>query len=93
MFPRKPNGKRGTSQKKSSSKRQSKLSPEQLAVIVGLLTNALTVQSVLLDRDKTVQIVLEGSLRRKTRMDRLLEEMKDMSIGELLASLQKQFND
>jgi hypothetical protein len=66
------------------------LTPQQLAVIAALLTNALHVESVLINKDKTVQIVLQGSLKRKTRMDRILEEMNDMTIGDFIKSIMKQ---
>ncbi len=63
------------------------LSPEQLAVIAALLTNTLSVDSVQLDRDQNVQIVLGGSLRQKTKMDRLLDEMSGLTIADLLDSI------
>jgi hypothetical protein len=66
---------------------KSKVSPQQLAVIVGLLTQALSVDSILIDKDKNVEIVLGGSLRKKTQMDRLLGEMSELSIGDLLDSI------
>lgn len=62
-------------------------SPQQLAVMVGLLTKALSVDSVMIDKDQNIEIVLGGSLRKSTQMDRLLEEMSDLSIGELLDSI------
>jgi hypothetical protein len=64
-----------------------KLSPQQIAVILALLSNSLFVQSLLVDKDQTVQIVLEGSLKRKSRMDMLLDELSKMSMGELMDSL------
>lgn len=64
-----------------------KLTPQQLAVITALLSNALIVDSVLVDKDQAIQIVLSGSLRRKTKADKLLDEMSDITIGELLDSI------
>ena len=64
-----------------------KLSPQQLAVVIGLLTNALSVESVLLDKDQTIQIVLEGSIRKKTKADRVAAALDDVSVGELFAAL------
>jgi hypothetical protein len=64
-----------------------KLTPAQLAVLAGLLTNALTVDSVMIDKDKKIEIVLAGSLRKATKMDRLLEEMSAETIGDLLDSI------
>lgn len=74
------NGKNG---KKSN---QSKLSPQSIAVIVGLLTNALDVESVLVDKNKNVQIVLSGSFRKKTKADLIVDELGDVNVRELLAA-------
>lgn len=65
------------------------LSPQQLAVIVALLTNSLEVNSVLIDREQTIQVVLEGSLRRQTRVDELLEELSGMNLGDVIQSIQR----
>lgn len=65
----------------------SKLSPQQIAVIAGLLVNALTVDSVLIDKNKRLQIVLGGTLRRKTRLDRLLQEIGGMNVADVIDSI------
>lgn len=76
------------SQRNGSRKSNSyKLSPQQIAVIAGLLTNALTVESVLIDKDQRIEIILEGSLRRRTQLDRMIEEMSHMSVGDLIDAL------
>lgn len=72
-----------------ASFRGRKLSPQQAAVITALLLDALKVDSVLVDKDQTVQIVLQGSLRKKTRMDEIMDEMSEMTLGDLLDSLMK----
>jgi hypothetical protein len=64
-----------------------KWTAQQLAVMIGLLSGKLEVDSVMLDKDKNVEIVLAGSLRKKTKMDRLLSEMSDETIGDLLDSI------
>jgi len=61
-----------------------KLSPQKIAVIVGLLTNVLDVQSVLLDKHQRVEIVLEGSIRKKTKADRIVEELGDINVSDLI---------
>jgi hypothetical protein len=63
------------------------LSPQQIAVILALLSNSLFVQSLLVDKDQTIQIVLQGSLKRKRRIDKLLDELSGMSMGDVLDSL------
>lgn len=74
------NGKNG---KKTTSK-QPKLSPQQVAVVIGLLTDALDVLSVLVDRDQNIQIVLQGSLRKKTKVDQLVDDLGDVSVSDLI---------
>jgi hypothetical protein len=64
-----------------------KWTPQQLAVVAGLLSNALSVDSIMIDKDQKIEIVLGGSLRKKTKMDRLLGEMSELSIGELMDSI------
>ena len=66
------------------NKKKSKLSPQQLAVVVGLLTNSLEVNSVLIDRDQRIQIVLQGSLKKKTKADRVIEQLSDISVSDLI---------
>ncbi|MFD1174730.1 hypothetical protein ACFQ3W_00200 [Paenibacillus puldeungensis] len=63
------------------------LTPQQLAVITGLLSQALSVDSVLIDKNKNIQIVLGGSLRKKTKADKLLNELSDVTLGEILDSI------
>lgn len=65
------------------------LSPQQIAVITALLMNTLQVQSVLVDKEQTVEVLLVGSLRRKSRMDKLLDEISGMPVGDLWESLRK----
>ncbi|MFB5762513.1 hypothetical protein [Paenibacillus medicaginis] len=67
----------------------SQLTPQQIAVIAGLLCNALTVDSVLVDKDQRLEIVLSGSLRRRTRLDQLLDELEGTTLLEFLDALNK----
>lgn len=82
-----PKGK--SSRKGSSNTKKRTPTPQQLAVIAALLTNALTVRSILIDSDQTVQIVLEGSIRKKTKADRLLSELSEISLGDLLQAVSR----
>ena len=81
---KKCNDKNKNNKKKSSTP---KLTVDQIAVIAALLTNSLKVQSILVDRDQAVEVLLIGSLRKKTQMDQLLEQISDLSIGDFLDSL------
>lgn len=64
-----------------------RLSPAQLAVIAALLSDALVVDSVLVDRNQDLQVVLTGTLRRKTKADKLLEQLGGLSLSDVLDSL------
>lgn len=63
------------------------ITPEQLAVITALLTKSLSVNSITLDKDKNIEVVLSGSLKQKTKMDQLLEDASSLTIGDLLDSI------
>ncbi|USB33075.1 hypothetical protein [Paenibacillus sp. YPG26] len=78
------NGNGNGSNGKKKSTPPAKLSPGQIAVVVGLLTNVLKVNSILLDKDQNIEIVLTGSIRRKTKADRIAEELGDMSVADLM---------
>ncbi|MEY9095264.1 hypothetical protein [Paenibacillus sp. RC84] len=82
------NGNKNGSQAGSGKKKKERrLTPQQLAVVVGLLTNSLDVLSVLIDKDQRIEIVLEGSIRRKTEADRVAEELENISVAELIEAL------
>lgn len=68
-------------------KKKQTLSPSQLLVISGLLINVFSVESLLIDKDQTIQIVLEGSLKQKTKLDKMLDEMGDMSFDTVVQAL------
>ena len=63
------------------------LSPQKVLVILGLLGGVLEVDSILLDREQVVQIRLNGSLRRKTRLDKMLDEISAMPFDDVLKSI------
>ncbi|MBG9736118.1 hypothetical protein [Paenibacillus alvei] len=88
---KKANGNGNGNSKKNSKKKANcpNLSIDQIAVIAALLTNSLKVQSVLVDRDQAVEILLVGSLRKKTQMDNLLDQISDLSVGDFLESLKR----
>ncbi|WP_049754056.1 hypothetical protein [Heliomicrobium modesticaldum] len=78
------NGQQGNKKKKPALVT---LNPLKAAVIVGLLSDALIVDSLLVDRSQQVQIVLTGSLRRKTPLDKMLDEIGDQSFDDVLQAL------
>lgn len=63
------------------------LTPAKILVIIGILADVLEVSSVLVEKNQAVQIVLSGSLRRKTTLDKMLDEMGKLSFDEVLEAL------
>lgn len=68
-----------------------RLTPQQIAVIAGILTNSLYVDAIQIDKDQLVQIILVGSLRRKTDADKMLQQLNTVSIGDMLDSIMRQY--
>ncbi|MBM7600248.1 hypothetical protein JOC34_002639 [Virgibacillus halotolerans] len=64
-----------------------KLSPQQIAVITAILFNVLEVNAVLIDKDQLVEVSLIGSLKRKSRLDKLLDEISDMPVKDVWNAL------
>lgn len=67
------------------------ISPSSLLVALGLLSGVLEVISVLMDRDQVVQFVLEGSLKRKTGLDRAMDDIGGYSFEEVMKALLGRF--
>lgn len=75
----------------SGSSTKAGLSTSSLLVALGLLSGVLEVLSVLVDRDQTVQFVIQGSLKRKTELDRAIEELGSHSFEEVVTALLNQY--
>ncbi|KNF07189.1 hypothetical protein CLPU_21c00070 [Gottschalkia purinilytica] len=63
------------------------LSPAQILVVTGILTDVLTIDSLLIDKDQKIQIVLAGSLKRKTELDKALDKIGKQPVDEVLKSI------
>jgi hypothetical protein len=63
------------------------ITPSQALVIAGLLSGTLQVDSVLVDRNQLVQIILVGSLKRKTDLEKMLDQIGSMSFDEVLKAM------
>lgn len=63
------------------------ITPSQALVIVGILGGVLTVDSVLVDRAQEIQIILVGSLKEKTKLEKMLEQIGSMSFDEVMKAL------
>jgi len=64
-----------------------KIPPQSLAVIAALLTNALSVDSVLIARDQHIEVLLVGSIKPGGN-----QNISDVTIGELIELLQSARN-
>lgn len=63
------------------------LSPQIILVVLGLLGGVLEVTSVLVDKDQLVQFVLSGTLKRPTRLDKMLNEIGSMPFDDVLRAI------
>lgn len=76
----------------SSGEQKISITPSQALVIAGFLAGVLDVSSVLVDRHQTVEIVISGSLKQKTQMDKLLEQVGDKPFDEVLKAIVGRFS-
>ncbi|MDP4097250.1 hypothetical protein OIN60_10755 [Paenibacillus sp. P96] len=87
------NQKNGRAKKKAAVRQSppplSQLTPQQIAVIAGLLSNALIVESILVDKDQQLEIVLSGSLRRHGKLDHLLSKLDATSLRDFFDAMNK----
>jgi hypothetical protein len=63
------------------------VSPSQLLVIAGLISGVLEVDSVLVDRDQNIEIVVTGALKRKTQLDMVMEQIGSMPFDRVVKSI------
>jgi hypothetical protein len=66
---------------------KTRLTPAQCLVLAGLIGGVLEVNSVLVNKDQQVQIILIGSLKRKTAMDNLLDSIGAKSFDEVMRAI------
>ncbi|ANE46597.1 hypothetical protein SY83_10290 [Paenibacillus swuensis] len=88
------NGRKGPkvgTTKKCNKPSPYKLTPAQIAVVAGILTNALEVDSILIGKDKRIEILLQGSLQGRSRMDELMDEFGEASVGDLLETIMRKY--
>jgi hypothetical protein len=63
------------------------ITPVKALVILGLLTESMDVISVLFDKDQTIQLVLSGSLKRKTPLDKRLDDLGPMPFDDVIKAI------
>jgi hypothetical protein len=64
-----------------------KISPSQLLIIAGLLSGVLDIDSVVFNRDQTVNIVVAGSLKRQTQLDKIMEQIVKLPFEEVVRAI------
>ncbi|MCX7921712.1 MAG: hypothetical protein N3B21_06825 [Clostridia bacterium] len=82
------NGNNGNGDKNKCKKLE--ITPSQALVIAGILGGVLEVDSVLVDKDQTVQIILEGSLKvppPKTPLEEMLDEIGSKPFDEVVKAM------
>lgn len=77
---------------KNNTKCGPSLNPSEILVIAGLLSGALEVSSVSLSRDQIVQVSLEGSLRRQTQLEQVMEQVGKCTFEEVMRAMLKGMN-
>lgn len=63
------------------------LTPSQLLIIAGFLTGTLEVNSVLISKDQIIEIVLTGTLKKKTQLDKVMEQIGKMPFDRVVKAI------
>ncbi|WP_051273729.1 hypothetical protein [Desulfotruncus alcoholivorax] len=63
------------------------LTPSKILILIGILGGVLSVNSVLIDKRQVIEIVLVGSLKRKTEMDKCLDRIGSKSFEEVMKGI------
>lgn len=63
------------------------LGPAQILVIAGFLTGVLQVDSILVNRQQVIEIVLTGSLKKPTQLDKVMEQVGKMPFERVMQSI------
>lgn len=65
------------------------ITPQQIAVIIGLVTRVLRVRAVVLDVEQNIEIILEGSLVKNKDLQKIANQMNAQNIQDWLLALQE----
>lgn len=63
------------------------ITTSQALVILGLLAGVLEPISILIDRNQTVQIILSGSLKEETQLEKIMDQVRKMPFDEVMRAL------
>lgn len=67
-----------------SLNKNSAVPPSHLLVIAGILGGALDVNSIRVDKDQNVDISLSGTLKKKTQLEKMMDQIGQMPFDEVL---------
>lgn len=65
------------------------VTPQQIAVIIGLITKVLRVRAVVLDVEQNIEIILEGKLVKNKNLQNLINQINEENIQDWLIALQE----
>lgn len=75
------------SHNRSEDKNRIQITPSQALVIMGIITNSLEVNSVLVDRNQEIQILLVGSLKQKTELEKTISAIGKLPFEDVLKAV------
>ena len=71
----------------ASDSQNTSLTPQQLLVVAGILSGELEVDSVLIGTDQRVEVILTGSLKKKTQLDMMLDQIGSLPFDEVVKAI------
>jgi hypothetical protein len=66
--------------------------PSELLVIAGLICDVLQVNSVLVNRNQEVQIILTGTLKTSTQLDKVMKQLGHMPFEQVMRCIMDNCN-
>lgn len=66
-----------------------KLTPRKALVLAGLILDVLNIDSLVLNANKTFEVILAGTLERKTPLDKCVENIGKKPFDEVVKSIIK----
>lgn len=81
------NGNNKNTQDNSKNSCLPNLAPVQIVVILALLGGILEVDSVFVDKDQVIEIVLGGSLKRKTELEKQMDQVGTLPFDDVMRAL------
>lgn len=67
------------------------LTPAKILVLLGILGGVFEVHYLLVNKEQTVQVLLEGTLKRKTEMDKILDSLGHKTFDEIMQAMADRF--